>query len=226
MHSLDRCITLVSKFNEEQEGMCATAVSTTRTGRHLWRPDFLLIQMRRISVMRQVFASLPPGASCGLAFRSLIGRRLLVMLFFGIVSATYAAEDVTKTVVVGSDFQSAREALVEAIEAEGLVVSAIIPFNDMLARTAGDLEKISSPFTEAAIVQFCSSVLAWQLLEEEASQIALCPLSVAVYVRRAEPGQVTLAYRSPGNTTAGRIKAEKLLIRLVNRSAELARLRW
>lgn len=156
----------------------------------------------------------------------LIGRGLLVMLFFGMVSAAHATEDVTRTVVVGSDFASAREALVEAIEAEGLVVSAIIPFNDMLARTAGDLEKAASPFADAAIVQFCSSVLAWQLLEEEASQIALCPLSIAIYVRRAEPGQVTLAYRSPGNATPGRIKAEKLLVRLVNRSAELARLRW
>lgn len=176
--------------------------------------------------MPQVFGSLPLGASRGVPVFSLIGRRLLVMLFFGMVSATYAAEDVTKTVIVGSDFASAREALVEAIEAEGLVVSAIIPFNDMLARTAGDLEKAASPFADAAIIQFCSSVLAWQLLEEEASQIALCPLSIAIYVRRAEPGQVTLAYRLPGNATPGRVKAEKLLIRLVKRGAELARLRW
>ena len=142
------------------------------------------------------------------------------------VPLAFATDDVVSIPVVGSDFASAREALIEAIEAEGLVVSAIIPFNDMLARTAGDLEKTSSPFAQAAIIQFCSSILAWQLLEEEASQIALCPLSIAIYVRRAEPGQVTLTYRSPGNTTPGRVKAEKLLIRLVRRSAELARLRW
>ena len=129
-------------------------------------------------------------------------------------------------VVVGSDFRSAHDALVEAIESEGLVVSAVIPFNDMLTRTADDLARASSPLVNAEIVQFCSSVLAWQLLEEEASQIALCPLSIAIYVRRTDPDKVTLAYRLPGNATPGRIRAEKLLTRVVRRSAELARLRW
>lgn len=167
-------------------------------------------------------------------FRGLFGapfflellRWLLVALAFCLIPGVFAAEDVSRTEVVGSDFPSTREALVEAIEAEGLVVSAVIPFNGMLARTAGDLARPASPFAQAEIIQFCSATLAWQLLEEDAAQIALCPLAISVFSTRAEPAKVVLAYRSPGQATAGRVKAESLLRRLVQRSAELARLRW
>ena len=153
-------------------------------------------------------------------------RCLVVALAFCLISGVFAAEDVVSQVVVGSDYRSTREALLEAIEAEGLVVSAIVPFNSMLARTAGDMARPASPFARAEIVQFCSAALAWQLLEEEVAQIALCPLAISVFATAAEPERVVLAYRSPGQGTAGRIKAENLLRRLVQRSAELARLRW
>lgn len=165
-------------------------------------------------------------APCGAPFflRSL--RCLLFGLACCLGSLAVAADDVATKVVAGSDFQATREALVEAIEAEGLVVSALIPFNQMLARTAGDLAKSASPFGAAEIVQFCSSQLAWQLLEEDVSQIAFCPLSIAVYTTRVEPAQVVLAWRGPGQGSAGRERAEKLLKKLVDRAAELARLRW
>lgn len=153
-------------------------------------------------------------------------RCLAAALAFCLIPRVVTAEDVRSQVVVGSDYRSTREALIEAIEAEGLVVSAIVPFNGMLARTAGDLARAASPFANAEIVQFCSAALAWQLLDEDAAQIALCPLAISVYTTTAEPDQVMLAYRSPGQATAGRVKAENLLRRLVQRSAELARLRW
>ncbi len=145
-----------------------------------------------------------------------------------LVSGAFAAEDIVTRPIIGSDFQSASEALIEAIEAEGLVVSAKIPFNAMLERTAGAVSRQASPFANVQIVQFCSSLLAWQLLEEEAAQIALCPLSMTLYEMGGDraKGEIYLAYRSPGQATAGRMKAEKLLQRLVDRSAELARWRW
>lgn len=165
-------------------------------------------------------------APSGAPFFLEIVRWVLMAAAFCLIPGVFAAEDVSATVVVGSDFSSAREALVEAIEAEGLVVSAIIPFNAMLARTARDLAHGASPFANAEIVQFCSSLLAWQLLEEDVTQLALCPLSISIFMTTAEPGKVILAYRSPGQATAARIKAEKLLQKLLKRGAELARLRW
>jgi len=156
-----------------------------------------------------------------LFFRLLLGGWLLLA-----GTGLRAAEDVAVVPLPGSDFVSAREALVEAIEAEGLVVSAQIPFNRMLARTAEAVGQTASPYGDAEIIQFCSSGLAWQMVGEEAGQLALCPLSIAVYRTIAEPGQVFLAYRRPGTSSAARLRADELLRHLVVRAGELARLRW
>lgn len=150
---------------------------------------------------------------------------VLAAVAFCLIPDVFAADDVSTTAVVNSDFSSAREALIESIEAEGLVVSAIIPFNSMLARTASALGKAGSPFAEAEIVQFCSARLARQLVEEDAAQIALCPLSIAVYSTQKIPGQITFAYRSPGRRSAGLVAASDLLERLLGRAVGLARLR-
>jgi uncharacterized protein (DUF302 family) len=151
---------------------------------------------------------------------------LCLPLAAGLSQPLWAAADVEQRLVVAADFTAAHEALVEAIEGEGLVVSAVIPYNRMLARTAGDLARTASPYAEAEIVQFCSTLLAWQLIEEDPAQIALCPLSIAIYVRRDEPGQVVLAWRMPGQGSAGRVKAGELLRRLAERATGLARQRW
>lgn len=130
------------------------------------------------------------------------------------------------TPVAGADFASTHEALIEAIEGEGMVVSAVISLNAMLARTAGDLERPGSPFASAEIVQFCSAALAWQMIEEDAAQLALCPLSLSIYAPAGAPDQIMLAYRSLGKASVGRRKAEEVLRRLVRRTLAVARLRW
>ena len=53
-----------------------------------------------------------------------------------------------------------REAVIEAIESAGLVVSATIPFNRMLERTGKALEYHLIPYIDAETVQFCSTRLA------------------------------------------------------------------
>lgn len=161
----------------------------------------------------------PSGVSC---FFSL----LLLIFLLARIDCSHAADGVVSRVVEAGDFRSTHEALVEAVEAEGLIVGAVIPFGRMLDRTAGALEAEMNPLVEAEIVQFCSAGLAWQMVVEDPGQIAFCPLSVAIYVTAAEPGRVTMVYRSTGGATPARIKAEALLFRLVERAAELARLRW
>lgn len=122
------------------------------------------------------------------------------------------------------DVQSAREALVEVIEGEGLVVSGHVPFGDMLARTGPTLGKVS-PYRHAEIIQFCSAALAHQMVAEAASQIALCPLSIALYAKQGERAEVTYAYRPPPSGSPGRDAARQLLDRLVSRAALLAKTR-
>lgn len=165
-------------------------------------------------------------APCGEPFLRKIACWLFAALAFCMIPDVFAGGDVVRRQLAGADFASAHEALVEAIEAEGLVVGSVLPINEMLARTAGDLGRQASPLAQAVSVQFCSTGLAWQLVEEDAAQVALCPLAISIYATTAEPGRVMLAYRSPGVTTPGRRKAGKLLERLLQRTAELARLRW
>ncbi len=126
----------------------------------------------------------------------------------------------------GASFGGVKEALVESIEGSGLVVTATIPFNRMLERTAGDLGRRESPFSDALVVQFCSARLAWQLVEEDAAQVALCPMSMVVYQRTAAPATVVLAYRTPGDGTPGRRAGDALLASLAAKVAELVHLGW
>lgn len=149
----------------------------------------------------------------------------LVLLLGLLGQASYAAEDVASREARVVDFATAREALVESIEAEGLKVREIIPFNSMLERTAASQGRSASPFVNVEIVQFCSSPISWQMLEEEASQIALCPLSIVIYMKKAEPEKVTLAWRLPGQNTPGRRNAGELLNKLVERAVDIAQRR-
>lgn len=186
------------------------------------RADCCLLVVCSISLVRQLFTLLLLWALSGAPFF----RRMMVVLGLCLLPAAAQAADVISQTVPDSDFVASRDALIESIESEGLVVSARIPFNRMLERTADTLGNgAPSPFAQAEIIQFCSSVIAWQLLAEAAENIALCPLSITVFVRRSEPDVVVLAYRSPGTTTPARRAAENLLRRLVDRSSQLARLR-
>ena len=156
----------------------------------------------------------------GAFFWSLVGRALLVAFLAFALRGNAVAGDI-HSLNLAADFTMARESVVEAIEGAGLVVTATIPFNQMLARTATDLGKSGSPYANAEIIQFCSARLAWQLVEEDAGQLALCPLSIAVYSLAGESG-ARLSWRSPGRETPGRAQADDLLRDLVARARRLA----
>jgi uncharacterized protein (DUF302 family) len=160
----------------------------------------------------------------------LLGASLGALRFFWVFllllgfSIPGFARDAVVIRVTGTDFRAAHDGLVEAIESEGLVVGSILPFRAMLARTAvGDG---TIPYDEAEIVQFCSSVLAAELVREDPAQLTLCPMSVALYTLVRDSSVVRMAYRSPGGSTPGRRHAGSLLKRIVRRAAELARMRW
>ncbi len=164
-------------------------------------------------------------------FRAPLGVPFFLMVFaFMLVAfpgSPRAAEGIASTEIDGSDFQSAHDALVEAIEAEGMVVGAVLPFGEMLERTGKQAEGgDAGPYRHAELIQFCSAALAHKMVREDAAQIAFCPLSIAIYVPAANPSRVVVAYRTPGGGTPARTQAGDLLARLVSRAARLARLRW
>jgi uncharacterized protein (DUF302 family) len=157
-------------------------------------------------------------------FRAPLGVPFFLAACLLIVCCPVCAEGgVVRQVVEGSDFHSAREALYEVIEAEGLVVGNALPFAQMLARTGAGQ---ANPYREAEIIQFCSASLARQMVGEDAGQIVFCPLAIALYVTVENPSHVVMAYRAPGEESPAKVQAATLLGRLVERAGSLARLRW
>lgn len=156
-------------------------------------------------------------------FKAPFGVPFFLLLI--VCGMAFADDAIVRQSVEGGDFRSVHEALVEVIEAEGMVVGAVLPFGQMLARTAEGLGA-SSPFREAEIVQFCSAGLARQMVLEDVGQITFCPLSIAIYTSAENPAEVVMAYRSTGRSTPARQKAGELLAYLVARAKVLARLRW
>ena len=150
-------------------------------------------------------------------------RWLFIVGVFVTLPATAASgDDVHSLAVDDANVADVREAVIEAIESAGLVVSATIPFNRMLERTGKALEYRSIPYIDAETVKFCSARLAWQLVMEEPGQLALCPMSISIYATTAEPKLVRLAYRSLGEGTLGRQRGNQLLRELLERAVVLA----
>lgn len=150
-------------------------------------------------------------------------NRRLAAWALALAAGVAQADEIAVRELPGGDFARVHEALVEAIEAEGLVVGAVNKFDEMLARTRLDRPAESGPYQAAEIVQFCSSQVAWQLAGEAAENLALCPMSIAIYVPRARPSAVLIAWRSPGRGSAGRAAGDDLLRRLVERTVDLSR---
>lgn len=147
--------------------------------------------------------------------------RLLVLL--AMCATGVQAQDATIRVrhLEGIDFAAVREALADAIAEEGLAAPGISHFGDMLDRTAGDLDHPEGIYADAEILSFCSVRVAAVLAREARHNIALCPLSIAVYSVHAAAGRVTLAYRPPGRDSPGGRMADELLARIVARTAAL-----
>lgn len=162
---------------------------------------------------------MPRRIAARLALRLLLALPLVVS---PLVGAADAAREIVTVDLPESQFSAARDALIESIETEGLVIGGELPIADMLARTrpAG----AQSPYRQAVTVQFCSSLVAWQLVLEDVAQAALCPLAVSL-IESASAGRLAYVYRQPAPGSAGRQAAGELLRRIVARAADWARLR-
>lgn len=119
-------------------------------------------------------------------------------------------------------YADAREALVDAIEAEGLVPSPPSQFGDMLARTAPALNETTPVYQQAEVMHFCSARIAWQLARENPLNIAQCPLSMAIYTRPGQNAAVHLAWREANGDSQGARAANALLERIARQVADNA----
>ena len=124
------------------------------------------------------------------------------------------ADGLRHVLIPAARYVDAREALVDAIEAEGLIPSPPSRFGDMLARTGPALGQDAVVYADAEVLHFCSARVAWQLARENPVNIAQCPLSMAIYTRPDETEQVHLAWRQTLGDSAGSRAADALLERI------------
>lgn len=96
----------------------------------------------------------------------------------------------------GERYENVVENIKMAIIERGMLVSGTLHVSDMLNRTAPDLG-FSQVFDKAESVEFCSALISHMMSQAAPENITICPFTIAVYVKQAEPDKVYVAYRRP-----------------------------
>lgn len=171
-----------------------------------------------MQLMSPLHRSLAPAAAPFFC----LGRRILALISVLLLSGAALAGERLERLALAGGYPAAREALIESIESEGLVVGTILPFSGMLERTGKALGKHDSPLLEGEVIQFCSATLAWTMVEEDPAQLALCPLSIALYRSRQEADRTLLSARLFESANGARGMANDLLQRIMARAVLLS----
>lgn len=170
--------------------------------------DCLLARLKAVS-----------GRCCSL-LRCSIG--FLLALELALALPAWSGESIISHRTEAADFEDAALALQDAIVAEGISAPIVSEFGDMLQRTAPELGHAPDLYAEARIYTFCSARAAAALVAERRNQIALCPLSIALYRVDSDSPAVFFSYRRSADTPAG-AAADALLGRIVHRAADILR---
>lgn len=149
-------------------------------------------------------------------------RRVVLAVALLANLAPAQADDIRQIAIAPGRYADAREALVDAIEGEGLIPAPPSRFGDMLARTGPALDQPAPIYAEAEVLHFCSARIAWQLARENPLNIAQCPLAMAIFTLPGEPTTVHLAWRRPVGDSLGSRAADQLLERIARHTADNA----
>lgn len=149
---------------------------------------------------------------------------LLLLLTFGCLAAESSSDDDGPIAVYQTDlsFEEAIENIQMAVEARGLRVSGILHVSDMLNRTAADLG-FTQVYKKAESVEFCSALISHKMTQVAPENLSICPFTIAVFIKTAEPQQVYLAYRHPklaGSSDKITQEVEEFLSGIVQESIE------
>ena len=149
-------------------------------------------------------------------------RRVVLAVALLANLAPAQADDIRQIAIAPGRYADAREALVDAIEGEGLIPAPPSRFGDMLARTGPALDQPAPIYAEAEVLHFCSARIAWQLARENPLNIAQCPLAMAIFTLPGEPSTVHLAWRRPVGDSPGSRAADQPLERIARHTADNA----
>ena len=114
-----------------------------------------------------------------------------------------------------SSFEDAKEDLLAAIEANGLVVSYSSHAKTMLENTA-EIAGVTMPvYDDAEIILFCKADLSHALVGASPHNIVLCPYAIAIYVSHNEPEKVYLNFREPDASVPETMSIKALLLSII-----------
>ena len=114
-----------------------------------------------------------------------------------------AVEPVTPTdapIVVyqsDDDYDDVKDALVAAIEGQGIKITNTLHIGDMLARTAADTGLSEPIYQRAESLEFCSIPLSYRMSLADPANMANCPLTISIYRKAGGGGGTFLAFRRP-----------------------------
>ena len=90
-----------------------------------------------------------------------------------------------------------RENIELAITGRGLLISKVLAIGDMLERTGKDLGFERQTYVKAESIAFCSARMTHRITALDPRNIAVCPLTIAVYVTAAAPDRVQVVFQPP-----------------------------
>lgn len=120
-----------------------------------------------------------------------------------------AADELVRHAKKGA-YEEVRDAVVMAIEGQGLIVDRVAHVGDMLERTAKDVGAARRIYGKAEVLEFCSARISREMMEADPHQIVVCPYTIAVYTLPTDAGTVYVSYRRPPRTK-GMDNVHKLL---------------
>ncbi|HEB94945.1 MAG TPA: hypothetical protein ENI96_00770 [Sedimenticola thiotaurini] len=129
--------------------------------------------------------------------------RLPTILLLLMAAPAVAVEPVTPAdspiVVYRSDdgYDDVRDALVTAIEGQGIKITNTLHIGDMLERTAADTGLTRRIYRKAESLEFCSIPLSYRMSLAHPANMATCPLTISIFQKATADDGVYLAFRRP-----------------------------
>lgn len=114
-----------------------------------------------------------------------------------------------------SSFDDAKDDLLMAIEARGLVVSYTSHAQEMLDRTAAVAGVETPVYDRAEIILFCKADLSHKLVADNPHNIVLCPYAIAIYALHKKPENIYLSFREPEASESATKPIRQLLVEII-----------
>ena len=95
------------------------------------------------------------------------------------------------------NYQDVKSDLVDAIEAQGLVISYTAYAANMLARTSEAIGSSAKAYGNAEILLFCKADLTYELTIANPHNLVLCPYSISIYTLVHDADPISLSIRRP-----------------------------